>query len=90
MNKLTTKQQKIVLLNFLKGHKKVNELIFREKRKRVTQLSEKNALYEYDNLCKLWEVNFKEGNLGKLEEQKILFLTKRRQLLNRIGGLKSK
>lgn len=75
------------LLNFIRGHTEANKLIEKEKEERLSHLSKEESLREYNALCEFWEVSsFKELS-EDFEKQKILFLIKRRGLLNRAGGL---
>ena len=82
--------EKDVVLGFLEGHRRANELVRAEKKRRLSELSIEDSLREYDTPCKMWEANpnsDKEG-LERLERQKILFLVERRKRLNKVSGLK--
>lgn len=76
------------LMNFIKGHMRTNELIDDERKKRLSRLSVKESLREYEDLCEFWEkTSFKEAS-EDLDRQRISFLIKRRELLNRAGSVK--
>ncbi len=86
-NHLTLKEKKKrreELLQFIKGHKKANDFILKEKTIRLKSLNEKDSLKEYENLCKFWQEKG-EKDLGDFEKEKILFLIKRRKILDKIG-----
>jgi hypothetical protein len=78
------KKQKISLLALLEGYKKTNELIMRERVKRLAEMGADDSTREYDYLCRLYS-GIKKKGLGKLENQKILFLIKRRKIFNKAG-----
>lgn len=80
--------QKDVVLGFLEGHRRANEVIRAERKKRLSQLTVEDSLREYDALCKIWEANPNKEGLGLLEKQKISFLLERRKRFNKVSGLK--
>ena len=84
MRKPTVKQKKDCLISLLEGYKKANELIMAEKGKRLVQMGVDASTCEYDHLCGLYSTSGKK-RLGKLENQKILFLLKRREIFNKVG-----
>lgn len=75
-------QQKIILLSFLKGHKKAGELIAIEKKKRLVELTTEESLREYDDLCSMWDRNPAKTGMEKIQAQKILFHVNTRKLFN--------
>ncbi len=78
--------RKTGLLLFIDGQKRVNELVKAEKRKRLSQLTVKDSLLEYDALCNIWESNPKKEEMGGLERHRTSFLIRRRERFNRAGG----
>lgn len=76
------------LLIFLNGHTQANILIEEERSKRLPQLSIKESLLEYEALCEFWESSLAKETSEDFEKQKISFLVKRRELLNRVRGYK--
>lgn len=76
--------QKSALLSLLEGYKKANELIFKEKKKRLARLTNEESLSEYTALCELAEEGGKSETIEKLQEKKIEFLLKRRHMFNRV------
>lgn len=85
MKNTTIKQQRSSLLKLLKGYKKANELIIQERKIRLSQLTGKDSLPEYDALCRIWEANSERGSFKGLEKQRISFLINRRRLFNKAG-----
>ncbi len=77
------KKHKDIALSLLKGYKKANELILKERKKRLAIITTEEALREYDYLCKLYSTADKRG-LERLDNIKISFLIKRRNIFNRI------
>ena len=77
---------KSTLMSFLEGHRKANEFIKAERRKRLSQSSVEDTLREYDDLCNIWEAHAQKEGLEVLERQKISFLLERRRRFNRAGG----
>jgi len=88
MKKIELELRKRNLLSFIEGHKKANELIRSEKKKRLCGLTEKDSMAQYDALCKMWEKNQEKGDLERLDKQKISFLMERRQRFNDAGDLR--
>jgi hypothetical protein len=85
MNKTGFKVKKKDLSPFLEGHRKAEKLIKAEKKKRLSQLTNKDSIREYDYLCKAWEANTNKEGIESLEKQKISFLLKRRRLFDKAG-----
>lgn len=81
--------QKDILLRFLEGHRKANELISEEKKKRLYKLTVKDSLQEYDALYNMWKISTNKKNLERLERQKIKFLLERRKQFNKASGFKN-
>jgi len=77
------KHQKTSLLTLLNGYKKVNKLAAAERRRRLAGMTVKDSLCEYKHLCNLYSSVKKQEPAG-LDDQKVYFLKKRRQLFNRI------
>ena len=76
------------LLNFLTGQTQANKFIEKEREKRLSHLSEEESFREYITLCEFWEgISSKELPEG-FEKQKISSLIKRRELLDKAGGIK--
>lgn len=90
MDKTEIKVTRKDLLQFLVGHKKANELIKAERRKRLSQLTTEDSLREYETLCNTRESSPDKEGLKFLERRKIEFLLKRRELLNMAGQYKTK
>lgn len=76
------------LLDFLKGHILANKLIEEEREKRISQLSIRESLREYKDLCEFWESASSKEVSEDFEKHKISFLIKRRELLNSASGIK--
>ena len=77
--------RKDTILSFLEGHKRADELIVEEKKKRLTRLLGEDSSREYIALCELAEKGIRKGNWEILQKKKIEFLLKRRQFFNRAG-----
>lgn len=77
--------QKATLLNLINGYKEAEKKIREEKRIWLAKLSERESLRQYDLLCRLWEGMAKNKDIKRLKKQRLLFLIKRRQLLNKAG-----
>ncbi|MEW6620074.1 MAG: hypothetical protein AB1422_12205 [bacterium] len=77
-----------VILSFVEGYRKANEVIMAEKRKWLSHLSSQDSLRIYDNLCNFWEQNSHKEGIEKLERQKISFLLKKRSMFNHVSGYK--
>jgi hypothetical protein len=79
---------KIMLKNFLEGHRKASELIRAEKKKWLSQLTAEDSVRQYDVLCKMWEMNHQKEGLERLEKRRIIFLVEIRQRFDRFWSLK--
>ena len=80
--------QREVVVAFLEGQRRANEVIRAERKKRLSQLTAEDSLREYDALCEMWEANPNKEGLERLERKKILFLVERRRRFNKVSGLK--
>jgi hypothetical protein len=77
------------LVNLLEGYRKANQIIRTEKKRRLARSTKEDSFQEYDALCRMWD-SVKRESSEKLEEQKTLFLIKRRQLFNKAGKVRKK
>ncbi|MGB9721833.1 MAG: hypothetical protein ACPL28_10185 [bacterium] len=76
------KIDKISLLRFINGYKRANKLIFRERMRRLANLSIEESLREYLELCKLAEECAKELESKEILKKRLDILLKRRRLFN--------
>ncbi len=83
-----TNISKEILITFLDGQRIAGNLIKKEKKSRLPKLTPEDSLREYAALCDIWESALNKEGIERLEEQKVQFLIRRREQLNRIGGLK--
>lgn len=89
MGKDMLKKYKTIILKSLNGYRKANELIAEERKNRLTQMTTEDSFREYDYLCKLYATTDKRG-LDRLENIKISFLIKRREIFKRIRKVQGK
>lgn len=87
MKNTTFGVDKIVLRNFLKGHRKANQLIWAEKKKWLSQLKAEDSLLQYDALCKMWEMGHQKQGLERLEKQRVSFLIEMRKRFDKAANL---
>ena len=86
MEKSGFEVQRSDLLHFLDGHRYAGELIIRERKKRLQQLTHQESLNEYDSLCRIWEENLSKEGIEMLERKRIFFLLERRRTMDKLGG----
>jgi len=86
MKNTTFEVDKVVLKNFLEGHRKANQLIWAEKKKWLSQLTTEDSVRQYDALCRMWEMRHQKEGLERLEKRKIAFLVEIRQRFDRAAS----
>lgn len=74
------------LLKLLKGYKKANNIILKEKENFLKGLSIEDSFQKYKYLCDLWEKLNQGKKHKKIDKLKINYLLKRRKLINKLGN----